>query len=288
VSREAVLAAWALGAVVVVLLLRRAAWWVASLLARAGAMLPGLPRSRAWARTHPMRAWLIAKAPRSYALIAARLRPTAFTGLPLTLMVLAALYVAGLLGGLVDAVVDARGVVGSDLAVNQGLAAWREPWMIGAFLWITTLGAGAALAAVAVTATGFLWADRRPGLILPLWLVFLGAVGTTWAGKYAIDRARPVFLADITALSPSFPSGHATGAMAVYGFLAYALVRDLPGRRQRFEVCYWAAVLIGAIGFSRIYLSVHFVTDVAAGFLVGAFWLLVGVALAEWTRARAK
>jgi membrane-associated phospholipid phosphatase len=75
--------------------------------------------------------------------------------------------------------------------------------------------------------------------------------------------------------------------MAVYGFLAFAIARDLPTVRQRFEVAYWTAVLIGMIGLSRIVLGVHFVTDVTGGFLVGAFWLLIGFTIAEWSSPQA-
>ncbi len=70
--------------------------------------------------------------------------------------------------------------------------------------------------------------------------------------------------------------------MAVYGFLAYAITRDLSGWRPRFEAAFWSAVLIIIIGFSRMYLSAHYLTDVVAGFLVGGFWLLVAFAIAEW------
>ena len=69
--------------------------------------------------------------------------------------------------------------------------------------------------------------------------------------------------------------------MAVYGFIAYIISRDLMTTRQRFEMIYWTAVLICLIGFSRMLLGVHYASDVAAGFLVGGFWLLLGFALAE-------
>jgi len=72
--------------------------------------------------------------------------------------------------------------------------------------------------------------------------------------------------------------------MAVYGFLAYLIARELSGLRKRFEVVYWSIVLIMIIGFSRIFLPVHFATDVAAGWLVGCFWMLAGVAAAESIR----
>ena len=50
------------------------------------------------------------------------------------------------------------------------------------------------------------------------------------------------------------------------------------------RIAYWIAILVGLIGLSRIMLGVHYVTDVAGGFLVGGFWLLVAFAIAEWTR----
>lgn len=189
------------------------------------------------------------------------------------------------LAALVELILDTGGAVPVDLAANAALSGWRTPAATGAFAWITEAGTGAALTAITLTATGFLWARRRRDMILPLWLAFLGAEATTWAAKYAVDRARPAFAAGVSAISPSFPSAHATGAMAVYGFVAYLLARDLPGRRARFEIRWWAGVLVALIAASRVYLSVHFVTDVAAGLLVGALWLLAGIALAERRRA---
>lgn len=72
--------------------------------------------------------------------------------------------------------------------------------------------------------------------------------------------------------------------MAIYGFLAYAIARSLPSIREQFEVAYWTSVLVALIGLSRIVLGVHYVTDIAGGYLVGVFWLLIGLTIAEWTR----
>ncbi|HJS84841.1 MAG TPA: phosphatase PAP2 family protein [Acetobacteraceae bacterium] len=197
---------------------------------------------------------------------------------------LAAVGMAVLFGGLTWAVLMAGGVTDFDAAVSVYLALYRVPWLLHGFLWLTTLGTSAALAGVAATATGFLWVHHRSGLILPLWVTFTGAQTTVWIAKYAIGRARPVFLEGLaTALSPSFPSAHATGAAATFGFVAYAVARDL-GPRQRREIAYWTAVLIALIGFSRVILGVHFATDVAGGFLLGGIWLLIGIALARWAR----
>ena len=189
---------------------------------------------------------------------------------------------AALLAGLTWVMLRAPGnAVLVDAAANALLAPYRAPWLLAAFLWLTTLGTGAALTGMAVTATGFLWAARRGALILPLWVTFAGAEATVWIGKYAVGRARPAFLDGVaSAVSPSFPSAHATASSAVLGFIAYALANGLPGRRERFEIAFWAVILVGLIGLSRVFLSVHFATDVAGGFLAGCSWLLAGIALA--------
>jgi membrane-associated phospholipid phosphatase len=168
-----------------------------------------------------------------------------------------------------------------DAALSALVAPYRVTWLLTAFLWLTTLGTGAALAGVMMTATGFLWADRRTGLLLPLWVTFAGAEASVWAIKYAVGRARPVFLEGVaSAASASFPSAHATLAAATFGFVAYAVARELSGRRARFQIALWTAVLVALIAFSRIFIGVHFGTDVVGGLLLGLFWLLLGLALA--------
>lgn len=272
-------------AAVLVATLHVVLWRLLVGLSSATARLPRLQGSRAWARMRPVQAWLSLRHPLLYAHLRARLDPSTFAGLPLTMLVVAATYIVALLSGLTEEVVEAGGVLRLDQAVNAAFAAWREPLPVAAFLWITALGTGSALTGVALAATGFLWADRRSRLIVPLWMTFIGAQATTWAGKFAVARHRPEFIDAVQAASPSFPSAHATGSMAVYGFLAYVLARDLPRREQRFEVVFWVGVLIAAIGFSRLFLSVHYATDIGAGFMVGGFWLLVGFVLAEHRRS---
>lgn len=237
-------------------------------------------------RLRRLRSRLSASFPETVRLVEARLTPTRFTGLPLTLIVVLALYVGGLLGGLVQELLEADELVRLDERVNRALAPLRTDAMVTVFAWVTDLGGSAALIAVVLVTTGLLWAHGHRHLIAPLWLTLVGSQITTYAGKYALARQRPEFVTEVTAVTPSFPSGHATSAMAVYGFIAYLVARDLVSVRQRFEVVYWAAVLVGLIGFSRLLLSLHYASDVAAGFLVGGFWLLVGLAAAEHHRRR--
>lgn len=272
--------------VVAAALLHRLSWWTLRAgLKLAAALRPVVTKYGGWAYRHPLRAYFATRFPRLYAALQARLDPRAFTGLPLTLMIAAALYIATLLGGLVEDVLEKEAIVHVDLTVQHALSIYRVAPLIDIFLWITALGAGPGICAAAFIATGFLWADRRPAFILPLWITVLGSQATTYLGKFAIARTRPDFIDAVSATTPSFPSGHATATMAVYGFIAYAIARDLPGLRQRFEIAFWTGMVVLLVGFSRLFLSVHYLSDVLSGFLVGAFWLLVGFALVEWRRA---
>ena len=273
------------GLIVAILLVWQLALGLARLGLRVAPQLPG--RVAAWqlgARVGPLRSWLADRFPGPYAWAARRLAPRRFAGLPLTLMAVAAAYLVFLLTGLAEDVVEAEEIVQLDDAVSALFTEYRRTFLVSIFAWITDLGGKPALVAASFVATGFLWADRRPLYILPLWVTIVGALGTTWIGKFGFARGRPEFITEVTALSPAFPSAHATGALAVYGFVAYAIARDTRTPRQRFEVVFWTCILIALIGFSRIFLSVHFASDVAAGFLVGAFWLIVGFALTEYRR----
>lgn len=274
-----------IGAATALVVLWLLAWRIGRLMtagARAG--LRRLQDVGRW-QSNPVRAWLARRFPRLMGLLERRLDPGRFAGLPLTLIAAAALYLAFLFAGLIEEVLEAEGIVAVDQAIVAAVATFRHPLVVGVFIWITHLGAMPALSAVAIVATGFLWAHGPQRYIFPVWLTVLGSQATTWGGKFLVARPRPDFLLDVTAYSPSFPSGHTTGAAAVYGIIAYAISRDLQGAGARFAVAYWTLVLIALVALSRIVLSVHYPSDVAAGLLVGGFWLLAGVALAETSRA---
>jgi membrane-associated phospholipid phosphatase len=190
-----------------------------------------------------------------------------------------------LLAALVVAVLSRQPIDDIDRALNAFLGPYRARPLLHAFVWVTGLGGGAAVVAAAMIASAFLWLERRRRVILALWLTWLGAEATSWTGKFLIGRVRPEFIDVAMASSPSFPSGHSAMSMAVYGFLAYAIARQLEGRAERRLVLWCAAFLILSIGFSRIFLSVHHASDVLGGFLIGAIWLLAGIAFAERTPA---
>ena len=161
-----------------------------------------------------------------------------------------------------------------DLALSSWLAANRSAQMVHAFGWITALGNAKLVLLLALGLSIFLWRAGVRAQIAPLWLVPIGASLTTVALKLAFGRPRPD--GALRSLSDfSFPSGHATGAVAFFGFVAWLAAYNRwisPG-----VALFLGGVLVVLIGFSRLYLGVHYLSDVANGYLVGALWMAGGI-----------
>ena len=250
-------------------------------------LAPRVAGSAFWTRSRTFRLDAQNRFPRVYRTVSDRVGVASFKGLPLTLIVIASLYTLATLGGLVDDVRHNAGVVRLDQGVDTFFTPYRSDWLLAGFLWITAISAGPSLTATLCCATVLLMSGTRRRLVVPLWIAFLGAQATTWSSKYIIARPRPVFLPDITEWNPSFPSGHSTASTALIGMLGYIVACSVPGWRRRFDVAFSTVVVIGLVCFSRLFLGVHFFTDVLAGILVGAFWLLVGVTVTHLRAAKA-
>jgi membrane-associated phospholipid phosphatase len=140
---------------------------------------------------------------------------------------------------------------------------------------ITIFGNWAILLLVLFAILIFLYFKNHKKFIIPFFLVVIGADAITFFGKIFFHRQRPLSGA-LNETDFSFPSGHATIAVAFYGFLAYMLARS-SNKKYHGIIIFLAVLMILLIGYSRLYLGVHFVTDVLAGYLVGLTSLLVGV-----------
>ena len=198
-------------------------------------------------------------------------------------MIPALLACAAAFGALLWQVMAGGTLVVLDGRVNAWLLPLRHRGLLIAFGWLTGAGEGVTAAAVGVSASGLLWAGGRAGLVMPFWVTLIGAEATTWSVKFLVARVRPPFLEGVTAASPSFPSAHATVSLAVYGFLALA-VADGVAPEHRTAVFAAAALLILLIMFSRVFLSVHYLSDVLGGAVVAAFWLVIGWGLLHGPR----
>ena len=164
-----------------------------------------------------------------------------------------------------------RHVGSATLAVFSWLTHFGDPWVL------TLLGA--------VVAVG-LWASRHHALALG-WVLALG--GNALLNpllKRVFERVRPIHEHGFASASGfSFPSGHSSGATVAYGMLAYVMLRTLPAA-WHLPALLGAAALAFTVGCSRVFLQVHYASDVIAGFASGGAWLMVCILSVELSRAR--
>ena len=150
----------------------------------------------------------------------------------------------------------------------------RSPLLDKVMLEITTLGSGVVLVMLVLVAAVFLWQTQHRWSVYLLLLGVLGGKLLNTLLKQFFERPRPSAVQWVTEVhSASFPSGHAMSSMVVYGSVAYLVGRlyDKPALRRTTWLL--AIVIITAIGASRMYLGVHYPSDVIAGFLGGMAWL---------------
>lgn len=139
-------------------------------------------------------------------------------------------------------------------------------------LQVTALGSSAVVVMMVVIASAFLWVGRHRWSVVLLWVAMLGGAVLNYTLKEAFARPRPMLWERVYAGHPSFPSGHAMSAVVIYGTLAYLVARLEPSRAMRRLTFGVAALVITLIGLSRVYLGVHYPTDIVAGYLAALAW----------------
>lgn len=206
-------------------------------------------------------------------------------GLPLLGALLALALSLWAFGAIVD-----EQILEGETRTDERLAVWlhgraTEP-LTDVFRVVTRLGNFITLFAVTLVAVVIFWRRRERIDAAFVALAALGAQVLSTGMKLGFRRDRPFFPDPLATESTfSFPSGHALVSLAVYGSIALVLARRLSSHSQRALLLGATAVLVAAIGFSRLYLGVHFLSDVLAGFAAGVAWLaLVYVALEVRTR----
>lgn len=231
-------------------------------------------------------AWM-QKYPRSIAWLQARFDPAAFSGLTLSLLTLAFVYVLALFAGVVEDLITSDPIVAADIRIANLFFAFRTEALTTVFRWITLLGKSQIVLGFIVSSIVLLWLWRKSHYIFPLIIAVAGSETFSFLGKLAFHRPRPE-LAMYVEHSFSFPSGHATIAVAFYGFAGYLLMRFAPGWKRKVNILFTTIFIIMAIGFSRIYLGVHYISDVWSGYLVGAIWLIIAISFSEWFEHQAR
>lgn len=177
----------------------------------------------------------------------------------------------------VDSVEDSAGPLGLDRSVLDWFLTERSPSATGVMKAVSTVGGTAGMTVLAVIAAGLLWRSRRRATAVVVLVAAAGAGLLVTGFKHLYMRSRPPVVDRLTTENSfSLPSGHALGSMVVLGVLAAVVV--LAGRGAvRVGAVILAATAIAVIAASRLYLGVHWTTDVLTGWLLGGAWLTVCV-----------
>ncbi|WP_404457705.1 phosphatase PAP2 family protein [Sutcliffiella horikoshii] len=155
-----------------------------------------------------------------------------------------------------------------------GESLYRIGEMDGFFIFLSYIGSKLFFYPALVVLTIFILFKRNWYLALFLWANLIGVRFLNTLLKTIFSRDRPSLDHVVEAGFYSYPSGHSMNSMAFFGaiaFLCYLIIKQSWLRNTLMAVCY---VLIGLIGFSRVYLGVHYPLDVLGGFAMGASWLL--------------
>lgn len=146
-------------------------------------------------------------------------------------------------------------------------------WIREASLDVTALGSPIILVLVLFGVTGYMWLHRQFEMILLTVLVTSTGSLATLVLKHFIGRDRPTVIPHLReVITPSFPSGHSMLSAVVYLTLGILLMQILHGRATKLYCLAWAMLITFLVGVSRIYLGVHYPTDVLAGWMAGMAW----------------
>lgn len=172
-----------------------------------------------------------------------------------------------------------------DSSLGAMAASLRSAPLDGIFLFITYLGEWQVIVAGVIAASMILALKGYRRYAAVVWVSVVGGELFIWLAKHLVGRPRPDSLRALIEESGfSFPSGHTFIAVSFYGLLAYFLFRAAKANLTKVLIIAIGTIVVALIGFSRLYLGVHWPSDVLASFASGAAWLTALVTTLEHQR----
>ena len=196
----------------------------------------------------------------------------------LALLSVAFIYAILLFSGVIENLITSDQIAAADIRTANLFSTFRDAEFVKNFFWITILGKFDVVLGLSIILTIVLFLRKQKKDALGLWIMLIGSEVFNLLSKFALHRQRPgggLYIEN----SFAFPSGHAARAMALYGFIAFILFRSVRRQGSQVGILLAAAIIILAIGFSRLYLGVHFLSDVLGGYALGLLWLGVGISV---------
>lgn len=167
-----------------------------------------------------------------------------------------------------------------DAAVTEYVLSYRNPVLTKYFMFVTDVGdLYGYLIVLSIFFGVSFFVFKHWKYVLQTTLVLALASVSNVILKRFIDRARPSIEHLVSVETLSYPSGHAMSAMAFYGFLIYLFTQFKMNNLLKFASITVLAILLISIGISRIYLGVHFPSDIAGGFIAGFIWVIFCILL---------
>jgi membrane-associated phospholipid phosphatase len=175
-----------------------------------------------------------------------------------------------------DAVSDNSPILKQDLQVSVWLHTHGSP-VFSAFLYaITQVHSPVGMTIMSVLLAVMLWRQGHHYWTLSLGLAVPGGLLINTIIKLIFNRDRPIWDDPLMTLSSaSFPSGHTAGATLFYGFIAAYMVWNTKQRWAQAVIVVGCALMVALVGFSRIYLGVHYLSDVLAAVSMSLVWLVI-------------
>jgi undecaprenyl-diphosphatase len=162
-----------------------------------------------------------------------------------------------------------------DQQITDYVISYRSPILTNYLIFVTHVGDVYGYLVVLVSSVLIsLLVFKRWKYVAQITIVLALASISNLILKRFIDRARPGIEHMVSVETLSYPSGHAMSAMAFYGFVIYLFYRFKMNKFLKVGIIMLLAILIFSIGISRIYLGVHFPSDIAGGFIAGFIWVV--------------
>jgi len=216
-----------------------------------------------------------------------RLSPEGYLGIHLTVGLILSILCVWLFGEITEDVVNNELLIHIDQWVLDHILYFRTETLTKVMIFVTHFAEWVTIAIASVIITALLAIRKLYGVIIGYAIAVTGGGGLDYVLKHAVQRTRPIDDATLISVKGfSFPSGHAMLAMVFYGMVSYFIIRQIKQWKFRMLVVVIMGFVIFLIGFSRLYLQVHYLSDVIAGFVGGLFWLTVCVTGLEIYRRR--
>lgn len=195
----------------------------------------------------------------------------------------------GIAFGYIAAAVGNESIVHFDTAVIGFVQGLEAPWLTSIMKVFTWIGSGYVVAPIALI--GFIvlyFVLRYRHQAFLLIAVIAGTVLLNGALKIYFKRERPEIHRIMDANGFSFPSGHSMMAFALYAIIAYIAWRNVKTTTSRVVLVLFTAVMIIMIGTSRIYLGVHYPSDIVGGYAVSALWVTIAISVYAYFQNKLK